>query len=64
MKWCVFNHRDIGYCGTARQRSLQQIMAEHTAFGQATSQHRVYRLDVQQALAGEGALTKHILVNL
>ena len=39
-------------------------MAEHLAFGQAAAQHRMHGLHMQQALAGEGALTEHILVNL
>ena len=60
----VLDQRDVGHRGAARQRAFEQVVAQHLALGQAAGQHRVHRLHVEQALAGEGAFAEQVLVDL
>ena len=64
MRGGVLDHGDVGGHRTARQRALQQIVAEHLAIGQALAQHRMHRLHLQQALAAEAAFAEQVLVDL
>ena len=48
----------------ARQRAFEQIVAEHRVFGDAALQRRLHRVDVVEALAGEGALAEHVLIEV
>ena len=63
MKRGIFDHRDIGHRSAAHQGSLQQVMAEHLAIGQATGQNGMHGLNMQQALAGEGTLAEQVLID-
>ena len=64
MRGGVLNDGDIGGHRAARQRALQQIVAEYLAIGQALAQHGMHGLHLQQALAAEAAFTEQILVDL
>ncbi len=64
MKRRVFNQRDVGHCGAARNRAFQQVVAEHAVVRQPASQHRLQRLHVEQALAGVGAFAEQVLIDI
>ena len=60
----IFNEGHIGHGGAAAHGAFQQVMAQHLPFGQTARQDRMHGLHMEQALAGERALTKEVLVNL
>ena len=64
VKGGVFDQCDVGDGGAARHRALDQVVAEHQAFGQALVQHGVHGLHVEQCLAGVGPFEEHVLVDL
>ena len=60
----VLDHLDVGHQRRARQRSFEQIVAQHRVFGDPAVQRRLHRVDVVEPLAGEGALAEHVLVEV
>ena len=59
-----FDHRDVGHGGAARERTFEQVVAQHLVVGQALREHGVHRAHVEQALAAERAFAEHVLVDL
>ena len=60
----VLDKGHVAHAGAAQQGTFQQVMAQHMLRRQLAAQHRVRGLHVEQALAGEGALPEHVLVDL
>ena len=59
-----FDEHDVAHAPTAGDGAFKQIVAQHRAVGQARTEHRMKRLHVQQALAGERAFAEQVLVDL
>ncbi len=59
-----FDEGDVAHHRATRQRAFKQVVAEHPVLGQTPPEHRVHGGHVQQALAGEAALTEHVLVDV
>ena len=60
----ILDQGDVGDRAAACHRPLEQVVAEHLAFGQTPGQHRVHGADMKQALAGEGPFAEQVLVDL
>ncbi len=60
----ILDHRDVGDGGAARERAFEQVVAQDAVLGQPAAEHRVHRLHVQEALAGERALAEDVLIDL
>ena len=58
------HQRHIADHGAACQRTFEQVVAQHLVGRQAPAQHGVHRGHMQQALAGEAAFGKKILVDV
>ena len=64
MRGCGFDQRHVADAGAARHAAFQQVVAQYLLGRQAAGQHALQRGHMQQALAGEAALAKEILVDL
>ena len=60
----VFHQHHIAHIGATRDGAFQQVMAEDGLCGEALVEHGMNGLDVQQALAGKGALAEQVLVEV
>ena len=64
MKWRILNHGDISHRRTTRQRTFEQVMAQHLALWQATRKHLLHGLYIQQSFTRKSPLAKHVLIYL